>query len=223
MRCGSGVRWWSGRVSLPRRRFRGLTARPDSRKGPARGATGATGTRAGPCARTSGPSESTPRRRGRDPDAEPVDERSAWQIDPTGGRRGRCRAWLPSDGGCRLSRAAGGVDPAPVRGSGVNLSLPLKFPAASARARPRQEVTSSFGGSRAWPCGGLVPFLALGSRPGTEPSPISDHRVAVEALQQYFSSGLVFETVCRSPPATFSLLRPLVQTKRQPSRAPEKR
>jgi len=54
-----------GAVPLPRRRFRGLTARPRSRKGPARAEPCGMGKRAGPCARTSVPSEATPRRRGR--------------------------------------------------------------------------------------------------------------------------------------------------------------
>src|SRR4051794_37924528 len=55
-----------GSVSLPRRRFRGLTARPYSRKGPARARSGTRGGDGGPCGCTAGPSEATPRRRGRD-------------------------------------------------------------------------------------------------------------------------------------------------------------
>ena len=71
--CGGEV---VAAVSLPRRRFRGLTARSHSRKGHggARGVTEDGG--CGPCPRAPDLSEATPRRRGRAPEAEACGEQT---------------------------------------------------------------------------------------------------------------------------------------------------
>ncbi|GAA4875581.1 hypothetical protein GCM10023203_27200 [Actinomycetospora straminea] len=75
--CGGEV---VAAVSLPRRRFRGLTARSHSRKGHggARGVTEDGG--CGPCPRAPDLSEATPRRRGRAPEAEPCGVRDVFVV-----------------------------------------------------------------------------------------------------------------------------------------------
>ena len=78
-----------GTGSLPRRRFRGLTARSHRRKGHGQRAGRRCG-RGGPCPGTIDLSEATPRRRGRDPEGGPERGTRSDRGDRSRSRRTRC-------------------------------------------------------------------------------------------------------------------------------------